>query len=362
MHTPSRPAKPSASVLDRLDEETAIGDRALQPHRILVTGTLAIDYVCDYPGAFSTLPRHRGINLSVQLDRIERRFGGCAMNIAYTLRLLGDQPTPFVFVGQDFEHAPAASGGAFGDYAAHLSAIGMDTSGIMATDAPYSSHCFIFTDREQNQFTGFFGGAATTEFEQRLRRFVAERRFDYAILAPDLPAKMIAAARVMRELEVPFLTDPGQNITDFEEEDAARLVRASTALIVNQFEYDTIRGAAGDAIDDLDLLVVTLGAAGARWRSRGCEGKECAVKVDVVDPTGCGDAFRAGFVYATLREAPLRDAVRGGAVAASLVLETAGTQRHRGDEFQSRYRAAWGDSPHWLQDAGATLASAGVHG
>lgn len=312
---------------------------------------MAIDYVCRYPGAFSALPQHRGINLSVQLDRIERRFGGCAMNIAYTLKLLGEEPTPFTSAGRDY--ALAATEGEDGtvSYATHLRDIGMDTSGIHVTDVPYSAHGFVFTDREQNQFTGFFGGESDAGFKERLRRFVAERDFHYAILAPDVPAKMIAAAHVMRERCIPFLTDPGQNITDFEDADAVALVQASTALIANEFEHETIRRRAGEHLAHIDPVIVTLGERGARWISeRHGSGSERAVEATVVDPTGCGDAFRAGFAHALLRGASLRDAIRGGAVTASTALQATGTQLHRCDDFAARYRSAWKEAPAWLED------------
>ena len=301
---------------------------------------MAIDYVGRYPGTFSALPRHRGINLSIQLDEIDRRFGGCAMNIAYTLQLLGQAPSPFVFVARELE----------ADYAAHLKAAGMDLSGIVAVDAPYCSHGFVFTDREQNQFTAFFGGPAAEvgDMRPRLRRFVESGTFDYAILAPDLPANMIAAAGVMRDCNIPFLTDPGQNLTDFGAEDALRLVRLSDALIVNEYEHETLKRMVGDALDDLALLVVTEGERGARWRSTvEGDGQQPAVVATIVDPTGCGDAFRGGFVDARLRGATLRDAVRAGGVLAAIVLETAGCQGHRCDDFEARYRRAWGDAPAW---------------
>lgn len=311
--------------------------------RILLTGTLAIDYVAAYPGAFSALPRHRGINLAVQLDSIERRFGGCAMNIAYTLRQLGDSPSPFVYVGRDFENA----------YAAHLEAAGMDTSGIHVADAPHSAHGFIFTDREQNQFTGFFGGPGPgTDFGAELRRFAIG--FDYGILAPDLPGNMIAAARALREIGLPYLTDPGQNLTDFAADEARELVGLSNALAVNEFEYRRLRDLAGESLDALELLLVTEGERGARWRSRTeGDGRECAVPGRIVDPTGCGDAFRGGFVHARLRGSPVAEAVRAGTVTAAIVLETPGTQTHRCDDFSERYRDAWGESPAWLDGSTA---------
>ena len=296
---------------------------------------MAIDYLGSYGGAFSTLPRHPGINLSVQLERMERRFGGCAMNIAYTLQLLGQKPVPFVFAGRDFQP----------DYAAHLAALGMDTAGIEVVDAPYSAHGFVFTDREQNQFTGFYSGpgSAVRDYADRLLRFAKRGRFDYAVLAPDVPTNMIAAASAMREAGIPFLCDPGQNLTDFSAADCRALLRRSDSVIVNQFEHARLQGAAPAELQGLSLLVVTLGEEGAWWRSASeGEGREAAVAAKVVDPTGCGDAFRAGFVDARLRGASLPEAVRRGSVAAATVLESAGCQTHRCDDFETRYRAAWG--------------------
>ena len=306
-----------------------------RPARVLVTGTLAIDHIGRYPGAFSTLPRHQGINLSVQLAGIGRRFGGCAMNIAYTLRRLGHDPAPFVFVGRDYD----------AEYAAHLAAVGLDTSGVQRTDAPYSSHGFVFTDREGNQFTAFFGGPArTAECAERLARFVDRGGFVHAVLAPDVPANMIAAAEVAAARGLPFLTDPGQNITDFAADDALRLVRLSDALIVNEFEHETLRGMVGDALRRLHTLVVTRGERGVFWRSRSeGDGEERAVATTVADPTGAGDAFRGGFLHALLQGASMRCAVRAGAVTAAMALEAVGTQVHRCDDFAARYRAAWAE-------------------
>ena len=163
---------------------------------MLLTGTLAIDHLGDYPGTFAALPRHPGINLAVQIDKLARRFGGCAMNIAYSLRLLGEDPAPFVFVGADF--------GA--DYAAHLEALRMDSSGITTTAAPHCAHAFLFTDRQGSQFTAFFPGPAVpTDYAARLARFAAAGAFEFAVPAPDLPANMLAAAAALRVAGIPRL-------------------------------------------------------------------------------------------------------------------------------------------------------------
>ena len=265
------------------------------------------------------------------------------MNIAYTLKQLGEDPIPFVFVGADFQQ----------DYARHLEVAGINVSGVHAVEAPYSSHGFIFTDREQNQFTGFFGGpAAEHDLAGPLRRFVDSRSspFDYAVLAPDIPANMIAAARHMRHHGIPFLTDPGQNLTDFDAARARELVALSDAIVVNEYEHDTLAGFVGDALADLGLLLVTEGERGTRWCSRTAgAGREPAVAAHVVDSTGCGDAFRAGFLHAALRGADTRTAVRAGGVAAAIVLETRGTQNHVCVDFAERYRAAWSVAPPWRE-------------
>ena len=310
--------------------------------RILVTGTLAIDYAGRYGGRFEELPRHAGINLSIHLERIDRSFGGCAMNIAYGLALLGHAPVPWVFVGADY--------GA--DYASHLRAHGVDDSGIeRVSGAAYSSHGFVFTDQDGNQFTGFYPGPARrADFAERLADFVRSRDFDYAVLAPDIAPNMIDAARILDARAVPFLCDPGQGLTDFAAADARELVTLSRELIVNRYEFETLKRYCGaDPATDLDYLVVTDGAEGSFC---GAVSIPAAPTRHVVDPTGCGDAYRSGFVHARLCGAGLPDAMRAGACVAAIKIETRGTQRHSLDDFPARYAAAWGETPDWLRAPG----------
>lgn len=308
--------------------------------RILVTGTLAIDYAATYPRTFAGLPRHDGINLSIHLHSIRRDFGGCAMNIAYSLALLGQEPSPFAFVGRDYQP----------DYAHHLDALGIDTGGIAMLEEAHSSHAFVITDAGQNQFTGFYPGPARSpDFARRLHAF-ASRGFDYAVLAPDVPENMVDAAGVMVDLGIPFLTDPGQGLTDFMAKDSARLTALSSTVILNEYEHRTLQNHVGDGLDGLDRLIVTLGSAGAIWFERGREaGSVPAVAIeDVADPTGCGDAFRAGFVDALLRGAEMQGAMRAGALTAAISLTAPGPQRHSLDDYAARYVQSWGERPAWL--------------
>ena len=305
--------------------------------RILVTGTLAIDWVAEYPGRFQDLPRHQGINLSITLGRVDRRFGGCAMNIAYGLALLGQSPAPFVFVGDDFDAG----------YRRHLTALGIDQGGIVrAPGAAFSSRAFIFTDREGNQFTGFHPAPSRPEdFAERLAAFVQARAFDYAVLAPDEAANMIAAARVMNARQVPFLCDPGQCLTDFSGAETAELVRLSRELIVNQYEFETLQGRCGDLLEGLHRLLVTAGADGSFC---GEVAVPAAPAGGIGDPTGCGDAYRAGYVHAQQRGASLLESMRAGATAAAIKLESEGAQGHRFEDFADRYAAHWGEPASWL--------------
>ena len=305
--------------------------------RVLVTGTLAVDYAADYGGRFSGLPRHPGVNLSIQLDRIERRFGGCAMNIAYGLRRLGQDAVPFVFVGDDYGK----------DYRSHLDRIGIDQGGITRLPgAGYSSHAFVFTDAAGNQFTGFFPGPARVDdFSRRLSEFVEDRRPDFAVLAPDIAVNMIDAARVMQVQGVPFLCDPGQGITDFTAGETRELVSLSNALIVNQFELTTVTAKCEQELGALEYIVVTTGNTGSYC---GDVVVPAVTTTVIKDPTGCGDAYRTGFVDARLRGATMRDAMRAGACAATINIEHEGTQSHDFSDYAARYRDAWNDAPAWL--------------
>ena len=305
--------------------------------RVLVTGTLAIDYVADYAGRFSQLPRHPGVNLSIQLDRISRRFGGCAMNIAYGLHRLGQDAVPFVFVGEDYGE----------DYRSHLVRLGIDQSGIKRLpDAGYSSHAFVFTDAGGNQFTGFFPGPARVgDFAERLSSFVEDGSPDYAVLAPDIAQNMIDAARVMRTRGVPFLCDPGQGLTDFSVRETRDLVALSDALIVNQYELETVKAKCEKVLQAPEYVVVTTGASGSYC---GDIVVPAVPATAVKDPTGCGDAYRTGFVDALLRGATMRDAMRAGACAATINIEHEGTQAHDFGDYARRYRESWNDAPRWL--------------
>ena len=264
------------------------------------------------------------------------------MNIAYNLCELGETAIPFVMTGAPLDH----------EYRKHIQSSGIDSRGINELpEWPHSSHGFIFTDRLQNQFTAFYSGPATTEkYESLLRSFLTDHanQIDFAIVAPDISENMILTAQILDSYSIPFLCDPGQQISDFDDADCVDLVDASSFLIANDYEAKRIGNAVPSLAEKLDVLVVTHGVDGASWYLNGEEHRERAIHVeDVVDPTGCGDAFRSGLVHARMQGAEWRDAIRSGCVVAAINLEHKGSQTHRLDDYESKFNTAWGYLPPW---------------
>ena len=264
------------------------------------------------------------------------------MNIAYSLRQLGNQAIPFVMSG--FPIDPT--------YEDHIRTLGIDTRGIVELDQwEQSSHAFIFTDQDQNQFTAFYSGPAEVEnYSERLEAFyqLVQNELDFAILAPDIARNMIGAASLLEKSPISFLCDPGQQISDFTDEEITRLVGMSRYLVGNYYEVDRIRRVIPTLDSDLEGLFITNGAEGIEWQVGNQSGHEPAVKLlGEVDPTGCGDAFRAGLVHAWLLGAPWKDAVRSGALVAAINMSSRGAQSHNLSNFDETFQRQWGYRPSW---------------
>ncbi len=309
----------------------------------MVTGTLAIDYIASYPGSFARLPDHLGINVSTRVENLDRQFGGCAMNISYSLSKLGHVAIPFVLCGCPLDQS----------YSQHIRDAGVANRGIIELEeCRESSHGFIFTDRDQNQFTAFYSGPAESrEYESRFRDFVKlhSDSIDYAILAPDIARNMIGAAECLSQFAIPFISDPGQQVSDFTDEDCVRLMRLSQFVIGNEFEVNRIRSAVPALDETTNGLIVTRGSRGVLWCIDGETGTERAAHpIRELDPTGCGDAFRAGLVHARLSGASWRDSMRSGGTVASISMGYRGSQNHDLSQFSETYIREWEDRPAWL--------------
>ena len=305
---------------------------------VLVTGTLAIDRVASYGGRFEGIPK-RGLNVSLMLDTLETRYGGCAGNISYNLAKLGNHAAPLAFVGDDFREG----------YQQHLQEAGVDLSHVHNVPGTLSSCATMFTDVDENQFCGFYPGAASATsqeiYQQALQDAVQSQPWDYAVVSVDAAPRMLFALRELKKAGVPTLCDPGQCITDFTPAETRDVVAMSDTLILNEHEFQTARERCGDAINQVGLLIVTFGKRGSAF---GDDLIPSAPALAVVDPTGCGDAYRAGYLDATLRGAETLDAVRAGTTAACINLEHRGSQKHGLQEFAERFAAHWDYVPEWL--------------
>jgi adenosine kinase len=310
---------------------------------IVITGSVAYDYLMSFPGRFQEhfLPDQLDrISVSFLVDSMRKQRGGCATNIAYTLALLGERPTVMATVGQDF-----------GEYRAFLNQAGVDTSAIVAIDDEFTSSFFVNTDQDNNQIASFYIGAMARA-DQLSFRDLDYRAIDVTIVSPNAPAAMIKYPRECHELGIPYIYDPSQQIIRLSGEELLAGTRGARLLIVNEYEFGMIRNKTGLSVKELLALpqatIITRGAAGSVICSGDRVHQIPVVPPDTLaEPTGVGDAYRAGIIAGLLRGLPWEITGRIAALAATYVLEQFGTQNHSYtlDQFVARYRRTFGDTP-----------------
>ena len=340
-----RPTEPSGHAADVVSDAAAdaIAHDPARP-AIVVCGSLAIDVIGYYGGTLQGATAQGRLTQSIQLDRLDVDFGGCAMNIAYSLALLGARAYPVVRVGRDFRDG----------YAAHLQRLGISDTGILVDEEfASSSHCIVLSDRDGNQLTAFYPGSSNPEASaRRPHRDAGELGLAVGarlgLIAPDVAANMIRHAELLAARGIPFVTDPGQGLPDFDAGSARALIERSRSLILNAQEWQVLLRLLGT--DEaalrrrLDWIVVTLGAEGCRVLEGDGEYRLPAIApTATVDHTGCGDALRGGLLYGLARGTSLEDALRIGTLTATYNLEARGCQRHdfTGPAFVRRYEASW---------------------
>jgi adenosine kinase len=304
----------------------------------IVTGSIAFDYLMSFPGKFTEhfLPEHMNrVSLSFLVDTMDKRRGGCAPNIAYTLALLGERPRLMGTAGQDFD-----------DYRRWLEAAGVDTTLVKQLTDKFTASFFCSTDVDSNQIASFYTGAMANAAELSFRGIDGARM---VIISPNDPAAMVQYAEECRTLGLPFIWDPGQQCARMSGPELAEGIDGSAILISNDYEYELIKQKTG--LDEAAImartgaLIVTRGENGCTVR----DGKgEVAVPAvtprAIVDPTGVGDAFRGGLLKGLATGATLEVACRLGSVAAAYALEHLGGQSHAytWDEFKKRYEKHFG--------------------
>jgi adenosine kinase len=310
---------------------------------IVITGSVAFDYLMSFPGRFREhlLPdRIEHVSLSFLVDSMRKQRGGCATNIAYSLALLGERPTVMATVGQDF-----------GEYRAWLEDVGVDTSATLEIGDEFTSSFFVNTDLENNQIASFYMGAMARA-DQLSFHDLDPVSVQIAIISPNAPSAMIKYTRECQELGIPYIYDPSQQIVRLSREEVLEGVRGARMLIVNDYEFCLIQNTTGLSETDLLALprstIITRGAEGSTIYDGGRVYSIPIAPADCVcEPTGVGDAYRAGVIKGMLRGYPWEVVGRIAALAATYVIEQYGTQNHRYtvEGFSARYRAVFGPAP-----------------
>src|SRR4026207_609672 len=258
--------------------------------QLIVTGSIAFDYLMSFPGRFTEhfLPEHMNrVSLSFLVDSMDKRRGGCAPNIAYTLALLGERPRLMATAGQDF-----------GEYRQWLEAAGVETSLVKIVDGKFTASFFCSTDQDSNQIASFYTGAMAPAAELSFR---SAGGASLAIISPNDPAAMIQYAEECRVIGVPFIWDPGQQCARMNGAELLAGLQGSTIVICNDYEFELIRQKTGLDEDGVfahtGALIVTRGEQGSTVRYGARSVAVAAVPpVRIVDPTGVGDAFRGGLL------------------------------------------------------------------
>jgi adenosine kinase len=277
------------------------------------------------------------VSLSFLVDTMDKRRGGCAPNIAYTLALLGERPRLLATAGQDFE-----------EYRRWLDAAGVDTSLVRVIDSKFTASFFCSTDVENNQIASFYTGAMANAGELSFGAIPAP---GLAIISPNDPAAMLLYAEECRTLGIPYIWDPGQQCARMSAEELRAGLIGATLVICNDYELELIRQKTGldeqEILEHTQTLVVTRGEHGCSiHQATGRSDVPAVPPEQLVDPTGVGDAFRGGFLKGMARGADYLTCGRLGSVAAAYALEHLGGQSHSytWPEFKARYVGQFGDS------------------
>ncbi|HET6564340.1 MAG TPA: carbohydrate kinase family protein [Xanthomonadales bacterium] len=304
----------------------------------LICGSLAYDTIMVFPEAFRDhiLPDQMHIlNVSFLVPQMRREFGGVAGNISYNLHLLGGTPYPMGAVGDDF-----------GPYQRHFDALGISTRYVKQIPGMFSPQAFITTDIEDNQITAFHPGAMSQSF---LNKVSDASGIKIGIVAPDGKEAMLQHSKGFVEAGIPHIFDPGQAITLFSGEEFRNFIREARWVVANSYEYQLLQERTGwdgeEIAKHVDALIVTHGAEGSEIISQDEHTRvEAAGAESIQDPTGCGDAYRAGLLHGILNDFDLVTTCRIGSVMGAIKIAHKGPQNHKPsmDEIEQRFFDAYG--------------------
>jgi adenosine kinase len=312
----------------------------------LICGSVAYDTILVFPDRFKAhiLPdKIHILNVAFLVPEMRREFGGCAANIAYSLRLLGDLGLPMATAGHDF-----------GPYRERLTALGIRLDHVTVIEDAFTAQAFITTDLDDNQITAFHPGAMQHAHINQVSQAAAG--VAVGVVAPDGRQAMIEHAAQFAAAGIPFIFDPGQGLPMFGADELNTFIEQATWVAVNDYEWGLLQQktgltAAGIAAK-VEALIVTCGAAGSMIYAGGRIMTIPSVKPRaIVDPTGCGDAYRAGLIHGLLRGLDWETTGRVASLMGSIKIESRGPQNHRftPEDFRERYRHVFGHVPEGIQ-------------
>lgn len=305
----------------------------------LICGSMAYDTIMVFHDKFKhhILPEKVHIlNVSFLVPNMRREFGGCAGNIAYNLKLLGETPMIMATVGHDFE-----------PYANWMSQCGLSSKYIRIVDGEFTGQAYITTDEDDNQITAFHPGAMNSS---HLNNVEADG-VQIGIVSPDGKDGMVQHAAQFAEAEIPFIFDPGQGMPMFSGDELLAFMEQATWATFNDYESELMQERTGLSLEQLaekvEALIVTRGGEGSNIYTQGkCIEIPSAKAKAICDPTGCGDSYRAGLLFGLMNEYDWEVTGRIASLIGAIKIEHHGTQNHTFtmDDFKQRYQEEFGST------------------
>ncbi len=306
----------------------------------LICGSFAYDNIMVFPDHFKNhiLPdKVHMINVSFLVPDMRKEFGGCAGNIAYNLKLLGEEPIPMATVGKDFE-----------SYAYWMDKKEISRKHVKVLEDNFTGQAFITTDLDDNQITAFHPGAMNFSHKNNINDAEDIR---LGIISPDGRDGMLQHASQFHQAGIPFIFDPGQGMPMFDGDDLKEFIRKASYVTVNDYEWQLMQERtgynAGDVASQVEALIVTLGGEGSLIYAGGHKYTIPVARPEaVIDPTGCGDAYRAGLLYGLLKQLDMETTGCIASLMGSIKIQSHGTQNHSFtlDEFKSRFKQVFGQA------------------
>jgi len=307
---------------------------------IYISGSLAYDRIMKFPGNFQDhiLPEKLStLNVSFMVEEMEERRGGCAGNIAYNLALLGETPIILSAAGKDFA-----------EYDTFLKNAGVSTDGIKQSQTLFTATCYVTTDLQNNQIVTFYAGAMSLSYDYNFPNL--NSGVDIAIVSPGNLNDMRYLPKFYRENKIPYIYDPSLQLPVLSKEDLLDGINGAFIVTSNEYELDLICHKTEKTIAQIEAktqwLITTLGKKGTKIRGKEQYDIAAVNPTQVVDPTGAGDAQRAGLIKGIIMGLNINEAALLASTCASFALEKNGTQEHffTKDAFNTRHKLAFPDS------------------